>query len=303
MRGLGDEIAVLDGLDEHFIPAAYSMQNVLDASAGANYSGGSSFAPGLPLLPSNAGLAGLDGVNIPNAYSMQNVLDASAGGNYSGGSSFAPGLPLLPSNAGLASTDDDLLSYYQDIQKGAYNAGQVIDASAGANYSGGSSFAPGLPLLPSNAGLAGTYDGKPLDQMDHYWGSTMGVDQNAYDVQGVLDASGGANYSGGSSYAPGLPLLPSNAGLAGLDAVSDRGLTLRISPARRNRFLQIAGKKALQATKANFARLKQIAQKPMTPAQKQQVQKAMRVCMGQLFKQRVARAQAARGVTSAPAAS
>lgn len=36
-----------------------------------------------------------------------------------------------------------------------------------------------------------------------------------YEIVRTVDPSDGANYSGGSSYTPGMPLLPSNAGLAG----------------------------------------------------------------------------------------
>jgi hypothetical protein len=39
-----------------------TRRNVLDASEGANYSGGSSYAPSLPLLPSSVGLAGMEGL-------------------------------------------------------------------------------------------------------------------------------------------------------------------------------------------------------------------------------------------------
>ena len=37
----------------------------------------------------------------------------------------------------------------------------------------------------------------------------------SFDLTHSIDPSDGVNYSGGSSYSPGLPLLPSNAGLAG----------------------------------------------------------------------------------------
>lgn len=37
----------------------------------------------------------------------------------------------------------------------------------------------------------------------------------SFDITHSVDPSDGVNYSGGSSYSPGLPLLPSNAGLAG----------------------------------------------------------------------------------------
>lgn len=56
---LSEEIAVLDGFE---IPGYYNRGRVIDASAGANYSGGSSWPGDLPLTPSNAGLAGLDAV-------------------------------------------------------------------------------------------------------------------------------------------------------------------------------------------------------------------------------------------------
>jgi len=283
---LGDEIAVLEGL-----PDAYSQMNVLDASAGANYSGGSSFAPGLPLLPSSAGLAG----DLPNAYDQMNVLDASAGGNYSGGSSFAPGLPLLPSNAGLA--DSDLAERYGIAAGTLRPVAQVIDASGGANYSGGSSFAPGLPLLPSSAGLADHYDGKPLEDIDWYWGSTMGVDDgNAYGVTGVLDASAGANYSGGSSFAPGLPLLPSSVGLAGLDAVSDDAFKklLRGRPQMQQAFQRVASKQPLMKTKLKVARLQQkMAQGGMPREVYERVKQALITCRAELDKQRAVRANVA----------
>jgi hypothetical protein len=290
MRSLGDEIAVLDGLDA--IPPAYSMTGVLDASAGANYSGGSSYAPGLPLLPSNAGLAGYwgDDQDLVNAYSRLNVIDASSGANYSGGSSYAPGLPLLPSNAGLADADDDLRGY--GIAAGVLPPRTgVLDASDGGNYSGGSSYAPGLPLLPSNAGLAGTYDGKPLEDMDWYWGSTMGVDNNAYSRTNVLDASAGANYSGGSSYAPGLPLLPSSAGLAGLDAVSDKLFMSKLSPRTGAAFRRMAGAQAIRATKSNALQLSKMLQKPVSREQYDRIKQAYVKCMQTLNKQRGVRAK------------
>jgi hypothetical protein len=284
---LSDEIAVLDGLDD--LPNYYASRDILDASAGANYSGGSSYAPGLPLLPSNSGLA-----DLPSYYASRDILDASAGANYSGGSSYAPGLPLLPSNAGLAGfADEDLAAY--GIQAGVLKPQRnVLDASEGANYSGGSSYAPGLPLLPSNAGLAEHYDGKPLDRMDDYWGSTMGVMQNAYSTGDVLDASEGANYSGGSSYAPGLPLLPSSAGLAGLDAVSDRAFRPMLrSPGLRQAFQRVASKQALDNTKVKLNRLQQIANGAKGPISREtymRVKQALIKCQQELNAQRKVRA-------------
>jgi hypothetical protein len=149
-------------LEYRNIPHYYSAGRVIDASAGANYSGGSSWPGDLPLTPSNAGLANVDQDLVNGYYNRGRVIDASAGANYSGGSSWPGDLPLTPSNAGLAGSyegrpleDSDLYGSTMEAVPGYYNAGRVIDASAGANYSGGSSWPGDLPLTPSNAGLAG----------------------------------------------------------------------------------------------------------------------------------------------------
>lgn len=138
-------------------------QQVIDAGEGANYGGGSSYAAGMPLMPSTIGLADMPGV-LPQ---RRHVLDASGGGNYGGGSSYAAGLPLLPSTVGLAGheyggavgtyADQDLSSAFNalSVTTGVLPTRRnVIDPSVGANYSGGSSYAPGLPLLTSTVGLA-----------------------------------------------------------------------------------------------------------------------------------------------------
>jgi hypothetical protein len=299
MRGLGDEIAVLEGL-EGPIPSFFTTQDVIDASSGANFSGGSSFAPGLPLLPSNAGLAetydfeGLEG-SIPSFFTTQDVLDASSGANFSGGSSFAPGLPLLPSNAGLAESYDGIPLEASDGHYGStmglsaapipsfFTTQDVLDASSGANYSGGSSFAPGLPLLPSNAGLA------ELDLAD-----LAASIPSFYTTQDVLDPSSGANYSGGSSFAPGLPLLPSNAGLAGLDGVLD-SVFARRSPRLRNAgwmglFKRAAGAQAVQDNKNKIQRLQRQLQRPLPPQERNRLLVALSSRMTGLNRQRVVRA-------------
>jgi hypothetical protein len=155
----------LAGMPRHRIPGYYDRGAVIDASAGANYSGGSSWPGNLPLTPSNAGLAGFAGTGRASSpegddndligyYNRGQVIDASAGANYSGGSSWPGNLPLTPSNAGLA----DYPGYYKV-------KGSVIDASAGANYSGGSSWPGNLPLTPSNAGLAGLGAMVPSDNV------------------------------------------------------------------------------------------------------------------------------------------
>jgi len=208
MTDLSAEIAVLDGLDDLYgstmemipgasytrpvMPFVQSRNQVIDASEGGNYSGGSSYAPGLPLLPSTVGLADLElesylqsgnsGVLPPR----HNVIDPSMGANFTGGSSYAPGVPLTVSSSGLADLDDLSAAaqkldpsdgrigqqpaygteYSKWLMPGVYTRQNVIDASGGANYSGGSSYAPGLPLMPSTVGLAGLdalYEDDALD--------------------------------------------------------------------------------------------------------------------------------------------
>jgi hypothetical protein len=234
---LSEEIAVLDGFDG--IPNEYNAGPQFDLTAGANYSGGSSWNPVMPLTPSNAGLAGADtdleqaysagmrgrGRGIPDFYDAGSQFDITAGANYSGGSSWNPRMPLTPSNAGLAFVDDDLAqAYTSGMRRGGripneYDAGPQFDITAGANYSGGSSWNPVMPLTPSNAGLAGTYDGHRLQDLDGLYGSTLGAIPNEYNAGPQFDITAGANYSGGSSWNPVMPLTPSNAGLAELSAI------------------------------------------------------------------------------------
>ena len=81
-NGLAEQIAVLDGLDgldmspedgrtgqvrarvdeygRALIPGVLARRHVLDPSEGANYGGGSDYAPGMPLLASTVGLAGVE---------------------------------------------------------------------------------------------------------------------------------------------------------------------------------------------------------------------------------------------------
>jgi hypothetical protein len=139
-----DVIAVLDGMN-------------VSASAGGNYSGGSSWAAGFPTMPSSEGLAALNDspalaeylgmlASNGNGYVAQRMMNpsASAGGNYSGGSSWAAGFPTYPSSQGLAS-----------MAPMGYEVTRMNpSASGGANYSGGSSWAAGFPTYPSSEGLA-----------------------------------------------------------------------------------------------------------------------------------------------------
>lgn len=165
----------------------------------------------------------------------------------------------------------------------SYATENVLDPSAGANYSGGSSWTGGMPLTPSNAGLAGCtgcYDGVPMGAIDKMFGSTMELENipSHYSTKNVIDASGGANYSGGSSYAPGLPLLPSNAGLAGLselnkvdplDKVKDAAFKRRLYGNQRAAFERLAGQERLKRLRQMAAKILSNAQ--ITPLQRQQL--------------------------------
>jgi hypothetical protein len=195
----GANRAAVDQYGRAVASGVLRRRNVVDASEGGNYSGGSSYAPGLPLLPSTIGLADMP---LPGVLPERtHVIDPSSGGNYGGGSSYAPGLPLLPSTVGLAAcagcsagsaVDQDLAGAFNALSavRGGYNDGRtganraaidqyakgaargvlrrkdVLDASEGGNYSGGSSYAPGLPLLPSTVGLAGLAEHDPFDGLE-----------------------------------------------------------------------------------------------------------------------------------------
>jgi len=58
----GANRAAVDQYGRPIMRGVLSRKNVIDASEGANYAGGSSYAAGLPLMPSSVGLAGLDAV-------------------------------------------------------------------------------------------------------------------------------------------------------------------------------------------------------------------------------------------------
>jgi hypothetical protein len=270
-RAFGEQIAVLDGFDEGSSSIDYDTSdsdgrigqsaanagqyamvtargpagitatrrvNVLDASAGANYSGGSAYAPGLPLLPSTVGLAAIPSVLPPKV----NVLDPSGGANYSGGSSWTGGLPLTPSNAGLAAA---LISGgYGKDGLGRVRRGRGLRGLAGRSEGYGRA-GLGAPMPGADNDLCGAFAAIELGRLDPNDGrigqDRARVDQYARMVapnvlvkQNVIDPSGGANYTGGSDYSPGMPLLVSSIGLAGLDAMNDTMLKTALAKLRRS---------------------------------------------------------------------
>jgi hypothetical protein len=306
MAGLNEQIAVLDGLSaldpndgrigqqsvsiaqyaRQVAPGVLVRKGVLDASAGANYSGGSSYAQGLPLMPSSVGLAGfgsMPGVLPPRI----GVIDASGGANYSGGSSYAPGLPLLPSNAGLAG----------EYGRAGLGAGEYGRAGLGAGEYGRAGLGAGEYGRAGLGRLAGSLADadlmtkaetvsmqQQLDPSDGRIGQfraqpTQYANRIAPGVlqrKGVLDASAGANYSGGSSYAPGLPLLPSSIGLAGLDAAPDA--KLGIAGALKKRI----GQAVVTRLKKQILSVERLWNQA-SPAQKEQLFAQYRTSVNQLL--------------------
>jgi hypothetical protein len=127
---------------------------VIDPSEGADYTGGSNWTAGMPLVLSNAGLAAdnyadgtYDGMplsadfdehygstmdtlegnfNSTEGYTTrQNVLDPTEGANYTGGSDWTPGMPLVMSNAGLAALDAVPDSVFKALSKRVAPGGSV----------------------------------------------------------------------------------------------------------------------------------------------------------------------------------
>jgi len=285
VRGLAEQIAVLDGLDgleagdmdgrigqtaarvdqygRPLIPNVLTRRNVIDASEGGNYSGGSSYAPGLPLLPSSIGLAGTS--IIQGGYGRAGLGASIIQGGYGraglgqvgthADADLAAAADIVEAVRASSASDGrigqqraQVNQYASMVMPNVTRRTNVLDASEGGNYSGGSSYAPGLPLLPSSIGLAGIPGVLPPKRF-------------------VIDPSGGANYSGGSSYAPGMPLLPSSAGLAGLDAVPDSKLFAKFRGRQKAQMKAVAGKSKVDRQKRMIARL-QAALPRMNTAQK-----------------------------------
>lgn len=282
---LGEEIAVLDGF-EGAGPNRYNAGPQFDPTAGANFTGGSSWNPKLPLTPSQSGLAGADedlmgaaavlernkGYHraIPSSYNAGAVFDPTSGANFKGGSNWDPKMPLTPSVSDLAAVPDiDLAQVYtKNLRKlkkipNLYAVGAQFDPTAGQNYSGGSNWNPDMPLTPSQSGLASPYAGFALEEVEKHFGSTLGKLPSAYSLGPQFDPTSGQNITGGSSWDPRLPLTPSNSGLAELslvepmDGIMDNVFKSRLyrnqipvfqRMASRAKLLQ-AKKKALQAMK------------------------------------------------------
>jgi hypothetical protein len=309
MSGLGEQIAVLDGLDaldpndgrigqrraavtqyaQPKMPGVMFRRNVIDASEGGNYSGGSSYAQGLPLMPSSVGLAGIPSV-LPT---KQNVIDPSGGANYTGGSDWVPGLPLTVSSAGLADAfirggygRAGLGAAYIDGGYGRAGLGQTGSASDEDLAAATEAVATARAINPEDGRI-----GQHQAQVDEYGRPVM---PGVLARSNVLDASEGANYSGGSSYAQGLPLMPSSVGLAGLetfddlDAVSDKAL--RIPSAAK----KLVGRSKVKQLKNQARSLtKRMTRMSMTPRQRAMAAAKLRATGQRLAHARTVRRQIA----------
>lgn len=199
MSGLGEQIAVLDGLTI--------------APGDGMYGGGGSYpdAGRWPLLPSSAGLNGPLGAQNDLMAAAKVYASPSGGANYGGGSNYPDGggFPTWAQPAGMAGFG--AAGYPRDLPNVAPKKRVFASYSGGANRSGGSTY-PDSGQFPTwaqaGAGLAGC--GCRLDGM----GTIPSVLPNK---RVFASASGSANYSGGSNYPDGgrLPLLSSTIGLSG----------------------------------------------------------------------------------------
>lgn len=193
-----DMIAVLDGLGS-VNPSG---------SAGANYGGGSSFAPGFPTYQSSEGLAAYfgdasdmtrlpPGSGMPQSVDVPNVMSPGPG-DMSIDEAYMQNI-----NGDTAAVEEGYRGYLAAFEGSSFVATRETahmnpSGSGGANYSGGSDYYPGAPTLQSSEGLARVLGGYEVTRQRNPSGS------------------GGANYSGGSDFYPGAPTYPSSEGLATL---------------------------------------------------------------------------------------
>ncbi len=342
-NGLAEQIAVLDGLDgldmspedgrigqvrakvdqygRPMMPGVLTRRHVLDPSEGANYSGGSDYAAGLPLLTSTVGLADIEPPPIRGGYGRAGLGDGSKPLIRGGYGAAGMGQTATYADEDLAAASDTVTTvrdgvrvqtssmvspsradgrigqvrgrvdqYGRPIMPGVLARRHVLDPSEGANYSGGSDYAPGLPLLASTVGLAG-----------------MGNIPNVLPPKmHVIDPSGGANYTGGSDYAPGIPLVVSSAGLAGLDALDlwdDAQVFSGLEGRFGRRLRRIAGKARVKKLRTAAMKAARKA-RSMDPTTRIKALRRLRATAGKLSAARAIRRKvlASRGINPTAAA-
>lgn len=207
-----DMIAVLDGLMPNpNTNAGYAGSQINPSgSGGANYSGGSDFYPGAPTLPSSEGLAGMEQGWMQDNTPQAQPVDEYAG--YLAAFSASPYVVTGDSGDGDAAAMTGYQGRSFNTQAGYVGQQVNPSGSAGANYSGGSSFYAGAPTLPPSEGLAaleasfqagGRVPSQPYPASSGWGGNSINP-----------SGSGGANYSGGGAFYPGAPVYPSSEGLA-----------------------------------------------------------------------------------------
>lgn len=146
-----------------------NKMNVIDPGGGALYTGGSSWTPGMPLIASSSGLAaaiidggygraGLGAPLINGGYGragLGTTLTAVDEDLAGAAEAMEVGRKIDANDGRLGQRPAAVDEYGRPIMPGVLARSNVLDPSEGANYSGGSSYAPGVPLIASTIGLAG----------------------------------------------------------------------------------------------------------------------------------------------------
>jgi hypothetical protein len=251
-------------------PGVLRKLNMIQASNGANYAGGSSWYPGAPTMPASIGLAdGYGRAGLGDGYGRAGLGDgygrAGLGGCTSCSGSMADA-DLSAAFEAYAPSPDDAdgrigqtrafpNEYATPVGPGVLMKRNMIQASGGANYMGGSSYAPEMPFMTSSIGLAGDADMAADPELAAYMNASNPDMPNVTYRNNVIDPSGGANYGGGSSFSPGMPLLVSSAGLAelrGTDALDSNENFPMLATDAIPLFRQIAGKAVLKNLRTHF---------------------------------------------------
>lgn len=251
-------------------PGVLQKLNMIQASNGGNYAGGSSWYPGAPTMPASVGLAdGYGRAGLGDGYGRAGLGDGYGRAGLGGCTSCAGSMADADLSAAFeayAPSPDDAdgrigqtrafpNEYARSGGPGVLIKNNMIQASGGANYMGGSSFAPEMPFMTSSIGLAGDADMAADPELAAYMNATSSEYPNVTYRNNVVDPSGGANYSGGSSFAPGMPLLVSSSGLAelrGFDALDTEDRFPMLARDAYPLFHQIAGKKVVKDLREKF---------------------------------------------------
>ena len=200
-------------------------------------------------MPARIGLAGFG--DMPGVLPMRRTVAPSNG--YSGGASWTGGMPLLPSNAGLANALID--GGYGRAGLGA----ALIDGGYGRAGLGSTGTAADEDLAAAAEAVAVARQLDPADgrtgqyrpRIDEYG---RRIAPGVLERSNVIDPSEGGNYGGGSSWEPGIPLTPSNAGLARFRRLPQLARQGPGAAARSPRTSDCASAKPLQTSRRQLRR-------------------------------------------------